>query len=736
MAGMFSGRFRQPIRHHRLIARRLVRLVAMVAFIPHSAYAQSTSSSQGGSGAPPQPPAGSFQLPPITVTAQKEPADPQTLPVSLTAVTGPTLANAGVTTVREASFYAPNVIFTDFTARKLSNARFRGIGSSPANPAVTTYLDGVPQLHANTSSLELIHVGQVEFVRGPQGALFGRNALGGLVNITSVRPPLDRWSGSVSAPFASRDGRDVRGSLTGPIVRNRLGLGVSLQYGRRDGFTTNEITGNDLDSREAFAGKAQLLWTPAADWETRVIVSGERARDGDYALTDLAALRATPFHTARDYEGFTHRDVFATTVMTRREGARVALSTTTGFVKWTTDDSTDLDYSPLPLAIRDNAEESFQFTQELRLASAAGAPVRLSDRAALQWQSGVFFFTQHYDQDALNTFAPFLASPLVPFPVSQRSPFSGLDDLGVGVYGQGTVTFADRYDASAGVRVDHEQKDASLSTSFVPPIFPARDVNADESFSNVSPQFAVAARIRPGATLYASVTRGFKAGGFNAASPAGRESYGEEHAWGVEGGIKTTWAAGRVVTNASVFRIDWDDLQLNVPDASAPGQFFISNVGSATSSGAELEVNARVHQGIDVFSALGYTHARFSDGSVSGGVSVAGNTIPNTPDYTATMGTQLSRDVRPGVSVYGRAEAVFHGAFHYDEANTVMQDRYSLTNLRGGVRGRLVFAEAWIRNAFDTHYIPVALPLPFAPSGFVGEPGTPRTFGVTVGVGL
>ena len=76
--------------------------------------------------------------------------------------------------------YAPNVAFTEFTARKLSNARFRGIGASPANPSITTFFDGVPQLNANTSSIDLVDVDQIEFVRGPQSALFGRNALGGV----------------------------------------------------------------------------------------------------------------------------------------------------------------------------------------------------------------------------------------------------------------------------------------------------------------------------------------------------------------------------------------------------------------------------------------------------------------------------------------------------------------------------------------------------------------------------
>jgi iron complex outermembrane receptor protein len=195
------------------------------------------------------------------------------------------------------------------------------------------------------------------------------------------------------------------------------------------------------------------------------------------------------------------------------------------------------------------------------------------------------------------------------------------------------------------------------------------------------------------------------------------------------------WSGGRVMTNASVFRVDWADLQLNLPDLTVPGQFFIANVGGAKSSGVEFEANARVHQGIDVFTSVGYTHARFDAGSTSSGVPVGGNTIPNTPDYTWTIGTQVARPVHPGITAYGRAEATFYGALKYDDLNMAGQDAYSLANFRGGARGRYLFAEAWIKNAFDTRYIPVAFAYgQLAPSGFIGEMGRPRTFGVNAGV--
>ena len=702
--------------------------VLLAVLVSASAQAQQSNTS------PPNQPVASFQLPVLTVTAQKEPADAQSLPVSLTAVSAGTLRNDGVQIISDAGIYAPNAQFTEFTPRKLSNVRFRGIGASPSNPAVTTYYDGVPQLNANSASIDLIDVAQIEFVRGPQSALFGRNALGGLINVISARPSLSGWSGSLSVPFANASERDVRGAIDGPLVDGKLGVGASLQYGRRDGFTTNDLTGNDLDSRSAFSAKGQLLWTPSRVWETRVIVTGERARDGDYALSDLGGLRQNPFHTMRDYEGFTNRDIIGTTIQARRDGAAVSLTSTTGFLKWKTEDSTDLDYTPFPLATRNNAEESFQFTEEFRVASSAASPTRLG-QLPFKWQAGVFLFTQNYDQNAVNSYAPFVL-PGLPLAVSQTSPEASLDDVGIGVYGQGTATLGGRLDLTAGARVDTEQRDALLRTFFTPDLpFTARTLETDKRFSDVSPQVAASYRVQPTSIVYASASRGFKAGGFNPTSPVGFEAYDEEHTWNVEGGVKTTLGGGRVTANTSVFRIDWEDLQLNLPDPAVPGQFYIANVGAATSSGVEFELNARVHPRVDVFGVVGYTRARFDEGSISSGFNVGGNDIPNTPDYTTTFGAQVARPVTAAISVYARGEATFYGAFKYDDLNLEGQDAYSLANFRGGVRGRYVSVEAWIKNAFDTKYIPVAFAYgQLAPSGYIGEMGRPRTFGVNAGV--
>lgn len=674
----------------------------------------------------------SVTLPTVIVTAEREANDIREVPASVTAVTAQTIADSGLRAITDAAIFAPNTVFTEFTARKVSNARFRGVGSSPGNPAITTYIDGVPQLNSNSSNIELLDVGQIEFVRGPQSPLFGRNTLGGIVNVVSARPSMTDWTGSAFVPFGNAGYKEVRGNVSGP-VGERAAIGVAAGTQRRDGYTVNAITGNDLDWRDGTFTKAQLLFLPTSNWEGRFIYAHERNRDGDYALGDLDAIQTTPYRVARDFEGFTNRDINSATINLRGTGLNFAIESNTGFVKWNTEDATDLDYTPLPLATRTNDEADRQFTQEVRIASPENAPLQLVGDMTLKWQAGLDYFNQAYEQDAVNSLGAFVLSPQVAFPVAMHSPEAQIDSAGVGIFARGTLT-RENLDLTAGLRVDHESSDAVLRTFFDPAVAPANIVAAEQSFSDVSPQFAVGYRFRPERMAYASVSRGYKAGGYNPASIPGREAFGEEHAWHLEGGLKTTLAGGRVSANAAVFFINWDDLQLNVPNPFVPGQFYIFNVGAAKSRGVEFEVNARPASPLDVFVSVGYTNATFSEGTEAGGVEVSGNKLPYTPTYTALVGAQLSRPVTAVVNAFIRGEVVLSGEFEYDEANLRRQEGYSVVNLRAGARGKLLFGEVFLRNAFETRYVPIAIPYPFAQSGFIGEMGRPRTFGVSIGV--
>ena len=355
----------------------------------------------------------------------------------------------------------------------------------------------------------------------------------------------------------------------------------------------------------------------------------------------------------------------------RGTGQNFAIESNTGFVQWNTEDATDLDYSPLPLATRNNEEDDRQFTQEVRISSPANAPLAITDRLMLKWQAGVEYFNQAYEQDAVNTLSAFVLNPQMPFPVAMTSPESSIDSDGIGLFGRGhpDPQRQDRPHRRPALRSRIERR--AYCGRFSARRSPLRTSSPPRSRSRTYRRSLPSRyRVNPQHNVYASAARGYKAGGYNPAALPGSEAYGEEHAWHVEGGVKSSLVGGKVAASAAVFFIDWDDLQLNVPNPFVPGQFYIANVGGASSSGIEFDVTARPHQLVDVFASFGYTNASFADGTWSMGVDVSGNNLPFTPDYTALFGAQLNRSVTSSISGFVRGEVVLSGAFEYDDANT------------------------------------------------------------------
>ncbi len=674
----------------------------------------------------------------VTVTAQKEPEPALSIPLSVTAVTDESLINADIQAVKQAAAYAPDVFINEFSARALSNPYFRGIGGSPTNPGVSTIIDGVPQLNSYSSNIELIDVEQIEFVRGPEGALYGRNTAGGLINVAS-RGLSNSWAAQGQADFGNYNLRDIRASVSSPLLKNRFGVVLAGGYSARDGYTVNDLTGSALDGRTAGFGKVQFFFKPDDRLQFRLILSGENDEDGDYALGDLGYIRSHPNHVNRDFAGFNHRTVSSTILVADYHASALDFSSITGGVWWKNHGLTDLDYQTATAAnfglyaIRDNLETQHQFTQEFRFSSSKDNPLNAGD-AKLDWQAGIFVFNQDYQQDATNSIA------FGSFPASVSTASSDLGDSGMGIYGKAKFTAWKKLSLTAGLRFDYESKSADLRSSSAP------STNPSDRFSEVSPQFSVAYQLTPNHMAYVSATRGYRAGGFNPAptgipAPEGTESYGPEHTWNYELGHKAKWLEDKLETTVALFYMDWKDLQLN-QQIPLSGQYFIGNAGRANSKGLEVEMRYRPFSWWELFGMAGYTHARFLAGSsalnsnLGVNQGIGGNTLPYTPTFNANMGTQISWAPSRYARLYFRIQLSKFGDFQYDASNAAGQTSYQLVNFRGGVRTKHWFAEGWADNAFNSHYVPIAIPYAQlgAPSGYIGESGAPVTYGARLGL--
>lgn len=670
------------------------------------------------------------------VTVLKTPTRLQDVPAAVTLLSAAHLSARDARSLRDAVAGAPNLLLQEFTARKLSFPFIRGVGSGPNNPSVSTTVDGVPLLHAIASSFELFDIERIEVVRGPQGALYGRNTQGGVINIETAAPSLTQAAAAGDLTVGNYRLVDARAALSVPLADQELAVGFTGGYRARDGYTINRVGGDDLDSRKALFGRAQIHWQPAADWRARLTVHGEAARDGDYALSDLAGLRDTPHRVSHDYEGRTTRDLLGVTLNLACTGNTVRFTSITGYQFWRTNDVTDLDTMPFDLIVRGNEEAFTQWTQEFRFASAQ--PHRLSSDLQFRWLAGLFAFHTDYGQDAFNSLSAAAASGLgVPFAFRDISR-AQLDDVGFSAFGHSALIFREQWELVFGLRFDHESKNAEFDSSTAPAISAPSNQSFDRRFSRVSPQASLIYRVTPDHMFYLTGANGYKAGGFNASAPAGFEAFDPESAWTVEWGAKTAWFDRRLTANLALFYLHWSDLQLDVPNLLVPGRFYVDNVGDAISRGGELELNCRLTSALECFAGGGFIDGRFLAGSMASGAAVSGNFLPYAPAATWNAGLQCRAQVNDELRLLFRAETVGVGRYFYDASNKAKQQPYGLLNLRAGFETVHWSMSVYADNLLDVDYVPLAFPYSssFAPSGYVGESGAPATYGATLRVGL
>ena len=713
----------------------------------------------------------STQLPEILVTANHAPESIRDVAGSVTALSGVDLERSGATSVKEAGTIAPNVNLVEFTARAISNPQFRGVGGSPTNPGVTTYIDGIPQLSGDTSSMEFLDLDRIEFVRGSQGTLYGRNSLGGVINVIS-REPTSEWTAFGEQTLGGYERRELRGGVSGPLHADWAGS-LAAGYTGRDGYSVNDVTGHDLDSRSAGFGKAQLVFRPQGPWQAKLIAAVEDAHDGDFALQDLAQLRANPHHVRHNFEGFTQRRINSQTLRVSYLAPELRFESISGRAGYTAFETTDLDANDRESLTRRNHRIGEQLTQEFRWLSPEA--IALGKHMTLRWQTGLFGFVQSNDQDVVNVIPvdylirnanSFFSLPAsVPQPVldllgqvaattnpqpAQDRTNASLRDKGIGGYAEGVLGYQS-WAITLGFRYDREFKRADIASGTVlplagmeVPVSSSAPLDSRRSYQDISPRAILSYAVDEDMRLYFSAARGYRAGGFNPQSPAGKESYNEERSLNLELGAKGRWLDGRLAANVALFQIQLDDLQLNQPIPGGAGRFYIDNSGKAQNRGIELEVTAKPIAELTLFSSLGLLDARFGSGSqamssdASGTrIEVSGKRIPFGDRLTLLTGVQYYWRLSDEISLGLRGEYQRAGDYFYEAQNLEAQSAYDLVNLRVGLSGAHWRVDAGVRNAFNQDYIPLAIPYTgIAPSGYVGESGAPRTIAVLMGFDL
>ena len=661
-------------------------------------------------------------LPDTMVTARKWAEEGQDIPQSLRVFGEEELENAGIESVRDASFRVPNLFLNEFSSRRLSFPTMRGIGSGQGDPAVTTYLDGVPQLTTSSTNIALVDIERIEFLRGPQSTLYGRNALGGIIHVIPRLPSAERLlDGGLT--LGNHGFQEFFATGGGTLVGDDLFFRLSVLDSSRDGYTTNDFTGNDIDFRDALSTRASLLWAPVdADWDLRFAMHTESSEDGGFILSDLEGLRDRPHRINQDFEGKTERDIFAPALTFNWYGDDVEVTAVTAYQDWDIHGTADFDFSPLDWIRRESIESQTYLNQEVRVSS-------VDDDEGLRWLAGVNLFTADSERSGATEFRPGVPPPMVAGIDTASGEF---DDWGAAIFGQTTFTPVEKFEVGIGARFDYENKQADLRRTFEIGGFPVSDERRHlaADYDEFVPSISVSREMTEDVMAYLSYAKSFKAGGFNLTAPGGSWAFGPETSWTWELGTKTSWCDERVQWNIALFHIDWEDMQLSLFDAAVGG--YVDNAGEATSQGLETELRARPLDGLDLFAGLGFTDTEFDKYTDPYGEDVSGNTLAFAPETTWNLGATWSGGPDPDHRWFIHGEIVGVGSYYFDAGNRE-DESYTLVNLRTGISRRHWTLEAFVRNAFDEEYVAIAFqPNPADPTAFVGESGTPLTCGLSL----
>ena len=622
---------------------------------------------QSGSQAAPQAASQSAQLPAITVTADKQERALESLPGSLSVFDGDMLESQGVLDLDGLQRITPGLTFQPFGQAGVNAAVMRGLSANFFSFSTSTLLvvDGVPTLMAQGFDDQLLDIDRVEVLRGPQSALYGRNAEAGVINVYT-RPPDDSMRGSVSTTVGSRDLRMLRFDLSGPVVDDTLYASVAGAWRSQHGFIDNAYTGRREDDRELRNGKLALRWTPSVRTDATLRYAQINYQDGAALWGSPTAPRAT---VASGTPSWNHSIGRSASLALRHEldsGLRLTSVTAWNDLRDRVQQDTDFQPADLLHIARDHHFRTL--SQELRLEGTLG-------RA--QWLAGLY--ADGDDHDLRNT---------------QKMP-RGLTESVVQLRGQSsaafthwTVPLAERWTLEAGARVE---RDALRFT-------PRGDSARRADWTRVTPKLALQYAFAPRQQVYASVADGFRAGGYNVFSPAADyAAYQPETLRSYEIGAKGWLPSNRLRYAGALYLMTVDNMQ--VQQMPLPGLVYVTNAASARSIGAELELEYLLGQGWSLQAGLGLNRTRFSrfrDGANDYG----GNQNPFAPRVNGHLTARY--DAPAGW--YAQASLSGTGPVYLDAANRYRRNGYALVNLAAGVTVRQVEISAYVNNLANRRY--------------------------------
>lgn len=684
----------------------------------------------------------STQLEAVVVTAQKVEEEIQKVPVSITALSAQQIQQYRLWNSKDITAITPN-LYSANSGDNRNVTSIRGIATTSYDPSVATYIDGVNQFGLDTYIAQLSDIERIEVLRGPQGTLYGRNAMGGVINMIT-KQPTNKTTGFGEVNVGNYGQQRYSLGFRTPLIKDKLFLGISGMYDRTDGFYTNEFNNSNFDKKSSVLGNYYLKYIANSAWAfTLNLKHNQNRNNGAFTLSrSVEDAFATPFRISQNAITTMVDNIFNSSFSANYTGNAFNFSSQTTFQSNHRyyKKPIDGDFSPLDaLTIINDYGKDWNhvkvLTQEFKFTS----PAALS--SPFQWTVGTYMYYQHNPVKQATHFGSD-AAKIDPnaLPFSSVLNTNKATSHGIAMYGQGTYHINDRLNAIVGLRYDYEKKKQSVFGQFLvdsapEPLFITQpDTSATASFNAISPKAGLTFQATENINLYLTYSRGFRAGGLTQLAPDPSQpplySYKPEYSNNLEVGVKQAYWNNRIRFNVAAFYIKANNVQvptLILPDAIT----VIRNSGELTSLGLEAEVSTTLAKGLELDYNFGMTKATYETLNVSQNgddINIEGNRQIYTPKSTSMLALQYSASLGTSLDLkfVARGEWMYVGKTYFDLGNTVSQDAYHLINTRIGFVAKGFELMFWGRNLGDKKYITYAYDFGAA------HMGDPKNYGVTI----
>ncbi|MEJ8566385.1 TonB-dependent receptor [Elongatibacter sediminis] len=682
----------------------------------------------------------SSQLEEVIVTAERRVQSLQDVPISISVFDSEALEATNVKDLRGYFVQTPNVSYQEAgrSGPRSVDIAIRGVSNIGGSVnAFGVYLDefnvaNVAQEGAVNLVLEDIE--RVEVLRGPQGTFFGRNATGGALNITSNQPGPE-YEGKVSAHYGSHDTWGLTGVVNVPVVTERFFLRAMFNHEESNGFIKNVNESGGRSDYSLTSTKLAGRWLATDDFTVDFAAYITRDDSGLDPLVptgvldaDTASIVGTtvpvsnglPFYPENttlvnhDRRERQNNDSDILTLRMTYEADNFQIRSITGFIDTERDYHDDLDFTSESLVYQDALDKTSSWSQEVRVQSTADS--------AVEWTVGALYAEDEVDSD-FGVFAGsdgFFGLP-DGFPIDVGDNYNKATSWAV--FGQALWQVSDRVAITAGARYSHDKVEGRADGIGFGTTLDTQ--TGEQSFDDFSPRLSVSYDWNDDVTTYVTISKGYKAGGLQFNESVTEQSYDEEILWNYEAGARMFFLNRSLMLNATVFYMDWEDLQvtsfetLTNPDT---GEIVLvtttNNAASASSKGFELEFAAQLGDAWSVSGGAGYLDAKFDsfpNAVITGAqVDLSGEDMIRAPEWTLNLQSQYSFPIQ--ISGFSGLEGYVRGEWSY-RSETVPNIEAILTpgfpnetpafdvlNLRLGAESDAGRFEVFVENALDEDY--------------------------------